>query len=366
VTRRDIFILKEKRMFSLLKTSLYAAAAVAVLALSAGRAKADTRIQGAGATFPAPLYAKWVEEYQKLHPDIKVDYQAVGSGAGIKAITDRTVQFGASDAPMSADQEKAAPGKLLHLPTVAGPVVMAYNLPAVKSLKLNGDVLAAIYDKEIRTWNDPKIAALNPGTVLPSSRIIVVHRSDGSGTSFIFTGYLSAVSKTWADKVGKGTAVDWPGDIGGKGNDGVAAQVKNTEGAIGYVEYAYAAKTNIPYAVQINQDNKEVAPSIDNVVHAASASLTSFPPDMKVSIVNAPGDKSYPICGFTYLLIYDDMSYLKDKKLALQTLEFILWCETDGQKLAADLGYAKLPADAAAKVVEKLKSIKFDGQALLK
>jgi phosphate transport system substrate-binding protein len=353
-------------MFHQLKTTLCAAVAVAGLVLTSTLSHAQVRIQGAGATFPAPLYAKWVEEYHKLHPDITVDYQAVGSGAGIKAITDRTVQFGASDAPLSDDQEKAAPAKLLHLPTVAGPVVMIYNLPGVSGLKMNGDLVAEIYNKQIRSWNDPKIKALNPGLNLPGTPIVVAHRSDGSGTTFIFTSYLSAVSKDWADKVGKGTAVDWPVGVGGKGNDGVAAAVKNTTGGFGYVEYAYAKKNNLPFAAQINKDGKEVEPTIENIVNAASASLTVFPADMKVSIVNAGGPSSYPICGFTYLLVYEDLSYTKNKNLAQQTLEFILWCETDGQKLAADLGYAKLPADAAEKVVAKLKSVKFDGQPLLK
>lgn len=353
-------------MFSMLKASLWVAVAAAVVAFGAGSAKADTRIQGAGATFPAPLYAKWVDEYQKLHPDVKVDYQAVGSGAGIKAITDRTVQFGASDAPMSADQEKAAPAKLLHLPTVAGQIVMIYNLPGVNGLKMNGDLVEQIYNKQIRTWNDEKIKALNPGLNLPAMPIVVAHRSDGSGTTFIFTSYLSAVSKDWADKVGKGTAIDWPVGIGGKGNDGVAAAVKNTTGGFGYVEYAYAKKNSLAYAVEINKAGKEVEPTVENIVSAASASLTMFPPDMKVSIVDASGDKSYPICGFTYLLVYDDLSYMKDKNLATQTLQFIMWCETDGQKMAADLGYAKLPDDAASQVVAKLKAIKFDGELLLK
>ena len=353
-------------MLSLLKTSVLATAAAILLGVSATPVRAQTRIQGAGASFPAPLYAKWVEEYNKAHPDVKVDYQSVGSGAGIKAITDRTVQFGASDAPMSADQEKNAPAKLLHLPTVAGPVVMIYNLPGVSTLNLNGQVVADIFQKNITMWNDPKIAALNPGVPLPASRIIVAHRSDGSGTTYIFTEYLSKVSKEWSDKVGKGTAVDWPVGIGGAKNDGVAAQVKNTAGGIGYVEYAYAKSNKIPYATQINKDGKPVEPSIANINAAAAASLSAFPADMKVSITDAPGGNSYPICGYTYLLVYDDLSYMGDKNVAVQTLQFIQWCETDGQKMAAGLGYAELPKDAQDKVIEKLKSIKFNGEALLK
>jgi phosphate transport system substrate-binding protein len=351
-------------MWTLWKSCLLAAAA-AVLSLTPAL-RAETRIQGAGATFPAPLYQKWVEAYNKLHPDVKIDYQAVGSGGGIKGITDRTVQFGASDAPMSADQEKAAPAKLLHLPTVAGPEVMIYNLPGVATLKLNGEVIADIYGKKIRTWNDPRIAALNAGVALPASPIVVAHRSDGSGTTYIFTDYLSKVSPEWNEKVGKGTAVEWPVGIAAKGNDGVAAAVKNTAGGIGYVEYAFAKKNNIPFATQLNKDGKEVPPSIDAINAAAAASLSSFPEDMKVSITNAPGADSYPICGFTYLLVYQDLSYLKDKATAAAVLDFIKWCETDGQEMAADLGYAKLPKDAQTKVLEKLKTIQFNGEALLK
>jgi phosphate transport system substrate-binding protein len=351
-------------MKNLWNTCLLGAAA-AVLTLTPAL-RAETRIQGAGATFPAPLYAKWVEAYNAAHPDVKIDYQSIGSGGGISGITKRTIQFGASDAPLSADQEKAAPARLLHLPTVAGPEVMIYNLPGVNDVKLNGEVIADIYLKKIRTWNDPKIAALNAGAKLPASPIIPVHRSDGSGTTFIFTDYLSAVSKQWKEDVGKGTAVDWPTGLAQKGNDGVAAGVKSTPGAIGYVEFAYARKNNIPFAGLINKDGKSVEPSIDAVNAAGAASLASFPADLKVSIVNAAGAGSYPICGYTYLLVYEDLSYLKDKNLATQVVQFIKWCETDGQDMAKDLGYAKLPADAQAKVLEKLKAITFDGEPLLK
>lgn len=352
-------------MFPYLKTSFLVAATA--LALFGGHAWAadPVRIQGAGATFPAPLYSKWIEEYGKLNPNVKIDYSAVGSGTGIANITNRIVQFGASDAPLTAAQEKAAPAKLLHLPTVAGPAVLIYNIKGVSNLKLNGEVLANIYLKKITKWNDPAITKLNAGTTLPNAPIVVVHRSDGSGTSYIFTDYLSKVSKQWNDDLGPNTAPDWPTGIAGKGSDGVTAAVKNSEGSIGYVELAYAKKNNLLYATQINKDGKDAPPTIDAVNAAAKAALAKFPDDMKVSITDAPGADSYPISGFTYLLVYEDMSYLKDKTQATETLKFIRWCETDGQAMAADLGYAKLPQDAQDKVVLKLKSIKFDGQPLL-
>jgi phosphate transport system substrate-binding protein len=353
-------------MFQSLKSTLCAAFAAATLAFSGGAAQAEVRVQGAGATFPALLYVQWVESYAKAHPDVKADYQSIGSGGGIKAITDRTVSFGASDAPLSPDQEKAAPAKLLHLPTVAGPIVPIYNLPGVDKLTLNGDLVAAIFLKQITKWNDPKITALNPAIALPNSPIVVVHRSDGSGTSFIFTDYLSKVSKTWANDVGTGTTVDWPTGIAAKGNDGVAAAVKNSVGGIGYVEFAYAKKNAIPFASLLNAAGKIVPPSIDAINAASAAAVASFPADMKVSIVNSPAPEAYPICGFTYILLYDDLSYMKDKALAQATVDFIRWAETDGQEAAAGLGYAKLPKEVQTKVIDKLKAIKFNGEPLLK
>jgi phosphate transport system substrate-binding protein len=339
------------------------------LGLAASAALADTRIQGAGATFPAPLYAKWVQTYNAAHPDVKIDYQAVGSGAGITGITNRTVLFAGSDAPLTPDQEKAANAKgphLLHLPTVAGPVVLAYNLPAAPELKIDGPALADIFLGKITSWDDPKLKALNPGAALPNTPITVVHRSDGSGTTFIFTNYLAKISPEWSSKVGNATAVEWPTGAAGKGSDGVAATIKKSEGAIGYVEWAYADKQHIPYATQINKDGKSIKGSIDSVQAAIDASAGSFPPDFKISITDAPGDNAYPICGFTYILLYDDLSYLKDKAAATQLLTFVQWCETDGQEMAKDLGYARLPKDAQQKVLEKLKTITFDGQPLLK
>jgi phosphate transport system substrate-binding protein len=343
-----------------------AGAASAVLSLTA-TVNADTRIQGAGATFPAPLYAKWTQTYNNAHPDVKVDYSAIGSGGGIKSITDRVVQFAGSDAPMTKDQESKAPATLLHLPTVAGPVVLTYNLPGLSSdIKIDGDTLANIYLNKITKWNDPKLVALNAGVALPDAPIVVVHRSDGSGTTFVFTNYLSKVSADWKENVGNATSVQWPTGLGGKGNDGVAAAVKNTQGGIGYIELAYALKNKLPFATQINKDGKEVRASIAGVESAIAHSVTDFPADLKVSITDASGPDSYPICGFTYFLVYDDLSYLQDKGLAQNTVDFINWCETDGQNAANELGYAKLPKDAQDKVLAKIKAIKFDGEPLAK
>jgi len=326
---------------------------------------AGVQIQGAGATFPAPLYAKWIAAYNTANPAVKVDYQAIGSGGGIKGITDRTVQFAGSDAPMNADQEKNAPGKILHIPTVAGPAVIIYNLSAVKGLKLNNDVVAGIFLGEITKWNDAKLRALNAGVDLPDADIIVAHRSDGSGTSYIFTDFLAKASAKWKSSVGPAaTAVKWPVGLGGKGNDGVAAAVDNAEGAIGYVEFAYAKKKNLAYAIQINKAGNTVEPSIDNV-NAAAAAIKDFPADMKVSITDTNGTSAYPICGYTYILIYQDLSYLPQEQAAA-VVQYLNWCIHEGQDTAKDLGYARLAPDLQKKVEDELKTITFDGAPLLK
>jgi phosphate transport system substrate-binding protein len=328
--------------------------------------KAETvTIQGAGATFPAPLYAKWIDAYNKANPNVKVDYQAIGSGGGIKAITDRTVQFGGSDGPMTDEQLAAAPGKIVHIPAVSGPEVMIYNLPSVKELTLSGEVVAGIYLGKITKWNDPKIAAINGSVALPDKDIVVVHRSDGSGTTWIFTNYLCKVSAEWKQKAGNATSVKWPVGLGGKGNDGVAAAVQQTEGGIGYVELAFAEKSKMPYATQINKAGKAVRASIEGVVAAEKGSLSDFPDDMRVSITNADGDDAYPICGFTYLLVYQDMSYMKDKAKAAATMKYINWCVHQGQDMAKP-NYSPLPLEVQQKVEAKLETIVFDGEALVK
>ena len=338
----------------------------ACAALTVGMAQAENiEIHGAGATFPAPLYAKWVAEFNKVNAAVKVDYQAIGSGGGIKGITDRTVQFAGSDAPMSDEQLKAAPAKILHIPTVAGPVVLIYKLEGVQSLNLNGETVAEIYLGKITKWNDPKLVALNAGVQLPDKDIVVVHRSDGSGTSWIFTNYLAKVSPDWKKGVGNATSVKWPTGLGGKGNDGVAQAVQNADGGIGYVEMAYAESAKLLYATQINKAGKGVRATVEGVVEAAKNSAQDFPDDMRVSITDAAGDASYPICGFTYLLVYEDMSYMKNKEQATQLLGFINWAEHEGQELAKP-SYARLPAEVQKKVEAKLKTIVCDGQPILK
>ncbi len=337
---------------------------VLACACAAGMASETVTIQGAGATFPAPLYAKWTDTYNKANPNVKVDYSAVGSGGGISGITAKTVQFGATDGPMTNTQLQAAPG-VLHIPMVSGPEVMIYNLPTVADLKLNGEVIAEIYLGRITKWNDPKIAALNAGVALPDKDVAVAHRSDGSGTTWIFTNYLCKVSDDFKKKVDNATSVKWPVGVGGKGNAGVAAAVKNAEGGIGYVELAYAIDGKLPYATQINKAGKPVRASVDGVVAAAANSVSEFPADMRVSITNAPGDESYPICGFTYLLMYQDMSYMKDKAKALETVKYAHWCINEGQAMAKP-NYAPLPAEVQKKVEAQLKTIVFDGQPLLK
>ena len=317
-------------------------------------------LTGAGATFPYPLYSKWIAEYEKVDPKVTINYQSIGSGGGIKQITEKTVDFGASDAPMK-DEELAKAGKLLHFPTTLGAVVLAYNLPDVKDqLKLTPDVVAGIYQCDIKTWNDPKIAAANPGVKLPSDAISVAYRSDGSGTTNVFTSYLSAISPTWKDKVGAGKSVSFPVGSGAKGNEGVAGLIKTTPGTIGYIEIAYAKQTNQPFALVQNKAGKFVAPSADTI--SAAAAGVKMPDDFRVSIVNADGDNAYPISSFTYLLVYQDMDdAVKGKAVA----QFLWWALHDGQKLAAPLDYAPLP-DAVVKMEEaKLHSLTAKGQPLL-
>ncbi len=324
---------------------------------------ASVELHGAGATFPAPLYAKWIAQYNTLSSSVKADYQAIGSGGGIKGITDKTVQFAGSDAPLTDEQLKAAPG-VLHLPTVAGPVVVVYNLPEAKNLTLNGDVLAEIFLGKITKWSDPKIAALNAGVQLPATDITVVHRSDGSGTTWIFTNYLSKVSADWKAAAGFATSLKWPTGLGGKGSDGVAQNVQNAAGSIGYAELAYAENAKLPYATMINKAGKPVRPTVESVIEAAKNS-SDFPDDLRLSITDAPGDGSYPISGYTYLLVYEDLSYLKNIDQATQIVTFINWGVHEGQAMAKP-AYAPLSPELQTKVEAKLKSVKFDGKPVLK
>ena len=329
---------------------------VVAMAMVTSFAFADsTLINGAGATFPYPIYSKWFDEYGKANPGVMFNYQSIGSGGGIKQITAKTVDFGASDGPMTMDQLTAAPGRIYHIPTVMGAVVIAYNLEGVaKGLKLSGDVLADIYLGKITQWNDSRITEQNAGVNLPGSSIVVVHRSDGSGTSYIFTDYLSKVSSEWNGKVGKATSVNWPLGLGGKGNEGVAGMLKQTPGGIGYVELAYAKENNLPYAFMKNQSGAYIEPTLASTSKAADGAV--IPDDFRASIVNSPNPESYPIASFTWLLIYKQMDdHVKGKAI----VDFIKWAITDGQKYAEDLDYAPLPANVVQMIQQKLDQVKY-------
>jgi phosphate transport system substrate-binding protein len=331
--------------------------ALALLTVTvAGQASAETLINGAGATFPYPLYSKWFSEYAKVDPTVKFNYQSIGSGGGIKQITAQTVDFGASDKFLSDEELKAAPGKLLHIPTVMGAVVVTYNLPGVaKGLKLKSEDVADIFLGKITKWDDKRIADDNPGIKLPSTPIIVVHRSDGSGTTSIFTDYLTSVSQEWAAKVGKGASVKWPVGLGGKGNEGVAGQIKTTKNSIGYVELAYAFENKLPYATLKNKSGAFVEPSIKSTSAAAAAAAKSMPADYRISLVNQPGKDAYPIVGFTWLLVYErQKDPVKGKKL----VEFLTWELKKGQKMAAPMLYAPLPENVVKMVEKTIKTIK--------
>jgi phosphate transport system substrate-binding protein len=320
------------------------------------------QLQGAGATFPNPLYQKWVSEYGKLHTNIKIDYQSQGSGAGIKQIKEQTVDFGASDAPMKDEDLKSAPGELLHIPTVLGAVVITYNLASVtQKLHFSPDVVADIFLGKIKKWNDAKIAADNAGVKLPAADITVVHRSEGSGTTAVFTDYLSKISPEWKEKVGAGPSPSWPVGIGGKGNEGVTGQVKNTPNTIGYVELAYAVQNNLPVAQIKNANGVFVEPSIDSVTAAAAASAANTPEDLRVSITNAAGADVYPISSYTYILVYKNQ---KDATKGKAVVDFLWWGIHDGQSFAKPLKYSTLPADIVKRAEVKLDSITAGGVKL--
>jgi phosphate transport system substrate-binding protein len=317
---------------------------------------AQMLVNGAGATFPYPIYSKWFDEYAKVDPSVRFNYQSIGSGGGQKQITARTVDFGASDGPMSDENLAKTPGKILHLPTVAGAVVITYNLPNNPKLKLDSDALVGIYLGNITKWNNPKIAALNPDVKLPATDIIVVHRSDGSGTSFIFTDYLSSVSPVWQDSVGKGTSVKWPAGVGvgAKGNEGVAGQVKQLPGAIGYVELIYANQNKLPFADLKNAAGNFITPSLNSVT--AALATAKIPDDFRFSMVNAPGDQAYPISGATWLLVYETQ---KDAAKGQKLVNFLNWALTKGEGMAASLDYASLPDSVQQRVLERIKTIKY-------
>jgi phosphate transport system substrate-binding protein len=317
-------------------------------------ANAQMLINGAGATFPYPIYSKWFDEYARVATSVRFNYQSIGSGGGQKQITERTVDFGASDGPMSDENLAKAPGKLLHIPTVAGADVITYNLPGNPKLKLDGDAIVNIFMGNITKWNDPKITALNPDVNLPDLPIVVVHRSDGSGTTYIFVDYLSNISPVWADSVGKGTSVKWPVGLGGKGNEGVAGQVKQVSGAIGYVELIYVKQNKMAYADVKNSTGNFITPSLDSIT--AALATAKIPDDFRFSMVNPPGEKAYPIAGTTWLLVYEQQkNAIKGKKL----VEFLNWALTKGEGMATTLDYAPLPESVQQRVLERIKTIKY-------
>ena len=318
-------------------------------------AVAQTTLNGAGATFPYPMYSKWFSEYHNAHPDIQINYQSIGSGGGIRQVLAGTVDFGASDGPMTDEQLAQSKVKILHVPTVLGAVVPAYNVPGVSGeLKFTPDILAGIFLGKITNWNDKTIAAANPGVKFPDQPIIVVHRSDGSGTTYIFTDYLSKISSEWASGPGKGTSIKWPVGLGGKGNEGVAGVVRQMAGAIGYVELIYAVQNKIPYGSVRNAAGTFMKASLDSVT-AAAGSMKSMPADFRVSITNAPGKDAYPISSFTWLLI---PTQSKDAARGKIIADFLNWMVDDGQKMTAALTYAPLPTNVAEKVKAEIKQVR--------
>ncbi len=330
-------------------------------ASSTSSSSGSVDLTGAGATFPYPIYSKWFSDYAKL-TGVKINYQSIGSGGGIRQVSEQTVDFGASDGPMSDEElAKAKGGPILHVPTVLGADVITYNLPGVTAaLKFTPDLIAGIFMGRVTKWNDSRITSLNPGVSLPNQDILVVHRSDGSGTTYIFTDYLDKVSPAWHASVGKGKEVKWPVGLGGKGNEGVAGQIKQTPGAVGYVELAYAKQNNLPVAAVRNKAGQYVAASVPAVTAAAAGVAESLPAntDYRISIVNAPGADSYPISSFTWILVYQHQTdAVKGKKL----VDFLNWALTEGEKVAPTLDYAPLPTAMAANVRARLTTIDLAG-----
>jgi phosphate transport system substrate-binding protein len=326
----------------------------ALLAGCGQKASAQLLINGAGATFPYPMYSKWFYEYAKVDPSVRFNYQSIGSGGGQRQILAGTVDFGASDGPMSDESLKAAPGKILHIPTVAGADVITYNLPGSPALQLDGPTLAGIFLGKITKWNDPAIAAQNPGAKLPETGIVVVHRSDGSGTTYIFADYLSSTNQEWESQVGRGTAVKWPVGLGAKGNEGVTEQIRQIPGSIGYVELVYAVQQKLPFASMKNAAGHYIVPSIQSVT--AALATATIPEDFRFSMVNPPGAQAYPIAGATWLLVYQKQANAeKGKKL----VEFLKWAETTGQGMTEALNYAPLPDALNARVLKEIETITY-------
>jgi phosphate transport system substrate-binding protein len=327
----------------------------AALALAgAGGASAQLLINGAGATFPYPIYSKWFYEYSKLDPSVRFNYQSIGSGAGQKQILQGTIDFGASDGPMSDQNLAKAPGKLLHVPTVAGADVIAYNLPGTIRLRLDGPSIADIFLGKITKWNDPRLTRLNPGAALPEADILVVHRADGSGTTYIFVDYLSSVSREWQRLVGRGMAVKWPAGLGAKGNEGVTGQIKQMPGAIGCVELVYATQNQLPYASVKNAAGNFIAPSVQSVTEALAT--VTIPDDFRFSMINASGPNAYPIAGATWLLVYQQQS---NPQKGRKMVEFLQWAMNQGERMAPPLDYAPLPPALSKRVLAEISGIRY-------
>lgn len=346
----------KKANLSVFLGAITAIAVGSAVLLAATNSQGQTLINGAGSTFDYPAFTKWFEDYGQTHSDVRFNYASIGSGGGQKQLLNQTIDFGASDAPMKDEQLSQAPGKILHLPIVAGGVAIIYNLPGNPKLKLDGPTLADIYLGNITMWNDPKIAALNAGVVLPAIPIVPVHRTEGSGTTFIFTAYLSAVDPAWAGTIGKGSSIKWPGGIGlgAKGSEGVAGQVQQTSGAIGYGELAYADESKIPYADIKNSAGNFVSPAPASV--SAALATAQIPDDFRFTMVNSPGADSYPIAGPSWVLIYETQ---KDHDRGQKLVEFLKWAITDGQKISSTLDYAPLPESVQQRELKLLATIKY-------
>ena len=336
-----------------LKDRILAGAAIVAVAATVSYPAFAENLVGAGATFPYPIYSKWFDAYHKLHPDVEINYQSIGSGGGINQFTKKTVDFGASDGPMNDEQLAKVDGKTLHIPTVLGAVVPTYNLDGITDLKFTGKALADIYLGKVTKWNDPELAKLNPGVALPDQPITVVHRADGSGTTYCWSDYLSKVSPEWKEKVGKGTSINWPVGLGGKGNEGVSGLVQQTKNAIGYVELIYAIQNKMGFGSVQNQAGAFVKADLASVSAAAAGAAKNMPKDYRVSITNAPGEKAYPISTFTWLLIHEKNPDNKGQVLKA----FIGWMLQDGQKMAPDLAYAPLPENVRTMIQKTIQGI---------
>jgi phosphate transport system substrate-binding protein len=365
--------MRNQRLLGLMAVAMLSTMIISVSASQKSFAQAQVTLNGAGATFPFPLIDTWRVAYQKVHPNVNINYQSIGSGGGVKQFTAKTVNFGASDAPLTATERQAAPGAV-QIPETIGSVAIAYNIPGIptKTLKFTGPVLADIFQGKITKWNDPQIQALNPGVTLPAANIVVVHRSDGSGTTFVWTSYLAHASPSWNQTIGASKSVPWPTGIGAPGNEGVANAIKGSPNTIGYVELNYALTTGIPYALIKNSAGNFIAPSLNSTQAAVSnAPISKSLPAgdqswTKVSLLNSPGSSTYPIATFTYLLLPKDLSTNPslDQSKAKALVDFISWAITDGQKLSANLGYVPLPAEVVAHDQATLKSLTFKGTPL--